>query len=797
MIDRNTCGNYSYRISGIESNTTTPDKNYVPIDFQFCRAVQGRCPFSAVNRETSESLVSEINKFTVPYSPEHDSGSAPPPFHRIFPNSLSLCPNACSQPQIADIGIIGAVKPEITDAPCSGCGRCLRACRENAITVANDNVAVHSGCLYCGMCISGCRSGTLTVEYEGFRILLGGKLGRHPMPAKELPGIYPASETSDIISRSIQFYLVNRTPNARFGGTQVGYHDNASPLTSDPEWSSGSALCIMHMTSYYPAFTELISKTDGVVRDPCISFDGKKVLFAMSDSANGTGGVHFTFQNPYPLDEESFLVSWRKSETVNNYKLYFMDADGNRELLAWADQSVSQPVVVRPWKKIPPRLAELANYNDSMGTFSLQDVYYGEGMKGIDKASGIAKRLRVVKLHYRAMGAGWSGSSVTGSAPSGSFAPTILGPVSQYGASWDVKEVLGEATIYPDGSTSFKVPARTPVYFQVLDSSGYCIATMRSWSTLMPGETFSCTGCHENKNEAPPSGYNPQGHVFQTLDTSLGIENRPFDYREMVQPIFDKHCVSCHTKNHPSGFDLRGDLVGDTGTKKSWTRSYSSLLKGIGAEPSNRALSICTIFSKSEQRQPYSFGSSQSGIMNALNGSIPAMKEIHLTEKEKRIIACWIDLAAPHSGSYTGTMSLSDTHFYDSLAEKRERWAAVEAEGLRELAKLQPAIAPEISISAKPHSTPAECSGIGYIPAQRALVLRSSAPGTVVVVDVRGRTIFRMKVSPHHTGREVTISLPAGVRTGLYIATFAGMDETVPETGISIVQLLNLTGTLH
>ena len=24
---------------------------------------------------------------------------------------------------------------------------------------------------------------------------------------------------------------------------------------------------------------------------------------------------------------------------------------------------------------------------------------------------------------------------------------------------------------------------------------------MRSWSTLMPGEVFSCVGCHENKNE--------------------------------------------------------------------------------------------------------------------------------------------------------------------------------------------------------------------------------------------------------------------------------------------------------
>ena len=35
--------------------------------------------------------------------------------------------------------------------------------------------------------------------------------------------------------------------------------------------------------------------------------------------------------------------------------------------------------------------------------------------------------------------------------------------------SWDVKHVLGDATVYEDGSACFEVPARTPVYFQALD----------------------------------------------------------------------------------------------------------------------------------------------------------------------------------------------------------------------------------------------------------------------------------------------------------------------------------------
>ena len=34
----------------------------------------------------------------------------------------------------------------------------------------------------------------------------------------------------------------------------------------------------------------------------------------------------------------------------------------------------------------------------------------------------------------------------------------------------------------------FEVPARTPVYFQAVDSRGHVAQTMRSWSTLLPGE---------------------------------------------------------------------------------------------------------------------------------------------------------------------------------------------------------------------------------------------------------------------------------------------------------------------
>jgi Fe-S-cluster-containing hydrogenase component 2 len=54
-------------------------------------------------------------------------------FHHEFRVTVADCPNACSQPQIKDIGIIGAVMPAITDQACSGCGACADVCPDDAM----------------------------------------------------------------------------------------------------------------------------------------------------------------------------------------------------------------------------------------------------------------------------------------------------------------------------------------------------------------------------------------------------------------------------------------------------------------------------------------------------------------------------------------------------------------------------------------------------------------------------------------------------------------------------------------
>lgn len=139
-------------------------------------------------------------------------------FHHEFRLTVAECPNACSQPQIKDIGILGARRPHITDAPCSYCEKCQSACPDTAVTVREDHGPVidFSRCLACGKCIDVCPTGTLLGDIKGYKVLLAGKLGRHPRLARELPGIFNEDAVLDIVKACIAFYKDKSRRGRRF-----------------------------------------------------------------------------------------------------------------------------------------------------------------------------------------------------------------------------------------------------------------------------------------------------------------------------------------------------------------------------------------------------------------------------------------------------------------------------------------------------------------------------------------------------------------------------------------------------
>ena len=141
-------------------------------------------------------------------------------FHHEFRITLADCPNACSQPQIKDIGIIGACAAQLTQEPCTMCEACVEACKEDAITLITAKEGPQfefTRCLYCGKCMEVCPTGTISQGAKGYRIQLGGKLGRHPQLAKELPGIYGEHQVLQIVKDCLLLYTQKSKHGERFG----------------------------------------------------------------------------------------------------------------------------------------------------------------------------------------------------------------------------------------------------------------------------------------------------------------------------------------------------------------------------------------------------------------------------------------------------------------------------------------------------------------------------------------------------------------------------------------------------
>jgi hypothetical protein len=69
--------------------------------------------------------------------------------------------------------------------------------------------------------------------------------------------------------------------------------------------------------------------------------------------------------------------------------------------------------------------------------------------------------------------------------------------------------------------------------------------------------------------------------------------------------------------------------------------------------------------------------------------------------------------------------------------------------------------------------------GIGYLPAKRALALKNYYKGNLVLTDIRGRVVCRLRLSDPGAFGTATLLLPASLSPGLYLAALKG------EKGIS------------
>ncbi len=330
------------------------------------------------------------------------------------------------------------------------------------------------------------------------------------------------------------------------------------------------------------------------------------------------------YRDPYPLSEDCFLVA-------KGTRLLLMNGKGQTQEIyrlpkEFVDAGVQchepRPLLSKPRERIIPSRRDP---KQTTGRLVLTDVYNGRQMQDVKR--GEIKKLLVLEtlpmpIHY------------TGG----------MEPLS-YGGTFTLERILGTVPVNEDGSAYMELPALRSLFFVAMDENNNSVKRMQSFLTVMPGETTSCVGCHEQRTRTPIiKGGNALQALSRPPDQITPIAGIPdvFDFPRDIQPILDKHCLSCH------GYDPKGNdgpraggviLSGDRGPFYSHSYYTLTLLRqfvdGRNQPKSNLA--------------PRSIGSSASPLIKKFNGSHYNAKA---TEHELNMIRYWIESGAPYPGTY-------------------------------------------------------------------------------------------------------------------------------------------------
>ena len=382
----------------------------------------------------------------------------------------------------------------------------------------------------------------------------------------------------------------------------------------------------------------------------------------MTGRAVPQGGVLGTsgyYMHPWPLSETTFLVSYgafghsygvTKEIDPAGYGLYVIDVYGTKELL-YRDPAIScfTPIPLQPRPR-PPVLADATDPDVPFAVCSLTNV--GKGVPGIEP-----KSIRYLRI---AEGLAWPYCNTYGGQR---YEPDVKSVM----INWNPVRVLGEVPVESDGSANFLVPADTPVYFQLLDEHHLELRRMRSFISFQPGERRGCVGCHETREEvasAPAFGLAMAREPSVPLPPPWG--DRAISFLRDVQPVFDQHCISCHSGLKPAAkLDFSGGLT----TRHN--RAYDTIL-------ANKLISQSNVGEDARITLPLVFGSHKSKLVQVLRDGACSQRARLSPEDWLRLVT-WIDANGPYHDGFINKRLSALPYDLPTDGELAQQIAAVHA----------------------------------------------------------------------------------------------------------------------
>jgi hypothetical protein len=393
-------------------------------------------------------------------------------------------------------------------------------------------------------------------------------------------------------------------------------------------------------------------------------------------------GIHGTYEKPLAIDEHHFLVSKGGVVQIRDFDANAASLLGLRDGMGfYSPQPVRKqpppPVLRGNIRDRDVQLPEDGSVSGKWATVVMQDVYSGLEP---DVKRGEIKQIVVVQEVEKSTHSPFTNKRPDGQ---GMRAVPVFGfqfPLVSCGATYAPKKVWGLADVNEDGSAAFRVPSEVPIYFLALDGEGRAVQRMRTFTHLMPGEVQGCVGCHADRNSIVPHARRKNGASPKLDLSSVSVQDlRPpawgvkgFSYAEVVQGVFDRHCVACHNeREQPGHVDLTGDLTDffnvsydvlcRTGTQgeKNWmshgSPSGAAYDKVRGMSPYVEWIwTINGAETNILEIAPRRWGSPASKLAQIIRSGHPdqdGKPRVTVGDEERRRVYLWMDLNIPYYGT--------------------------------------------------------------------------------------------------------------------------------------------------
>jgi dissimilatory sulfite reductase (desulfoviridin) alpha/beta subunit len=134
-----------------------------------------------------------------------------------FKFGITGCQNNCLKAEENDLGIKGGIQVSWRESDCIQCGVCEKACRSNAITIADGKISVaDEKCNFCGRCVKACPTEAWDTVH-GYIVSFGGLFGNSINKGETvIPFIADKEKLMRICDAAIQFFDDNANAGERF-----------------------------------------------------------------------------------------------------------------------------------------------------------------------------------------------------------------------------------------------------------------------------------------------------------------------------------------------------------------------------------------------------------------------------------------------------------------------------------------------------------------------------------------------------------------------------------------------------